>query len=40
MQNIMYMQSKTNFAKSHNIPMTNYGIVLAKINKILDRITY
>ena len=40
MQNKMYMQSKTNFAKSHNIPMTNYGIVLAKINKILDRITY
>jgi len=28
----MYMQSKTNFAISHNIPMTNYGIVLAKIN--------
>lgn len=40
MQNKMYMQSKTNFAKSNNIPMTNYGIVLAKINKILDRITY
>lgn len=40
MQNKMYMQSKTNFAKSHNIPMTNYGIVLAKTNKILDRITY
>lgn len=40
MQNKMYMQSKTNFAKSHNIAMTNYGIVLAKINKILDRITY
>ncbi|UEB32891.1 [FeFe] hydrogenase H-cluster maturation GTPase HydF [Finegoldia magna] len=40
MQNKMYMQSKTNFAKSHNIPMTNYGIILAKINKILDRITY
>lgn len=40
MQNKMYMQSKTNFAKSHNIQMTNYGIVLAKINKILDRITY
>lgn len=40
MQNKMYMQSKTNFAKSYNIPMTNYGIVLAKINKILDRITY
>lgn len=40
MQNKMYMQSKTNFAKSHDIPMTNYGIVLAKFNKILDRITY
>lgn len=40
MQNKMYMQSKTNFAKSHNIAMTNYGIILAKINKILDRITY
>lgn len=40
MQNKMYMQNKTDFAKSHNIPMTNYGIVLAKINKILDRITY
>lgn len=40
MQNKMYMQSKTNFAKSHNIPMTNYGIVLAKMNKILDRVTY
>ena len=40
MQNKMYMQSKTDFAKSHDIPMTNYGIVLAKINKILDRITY
>ena len=40
MQNKMYMQSKTNFAKSHDIPMTNYGIVLAKINKILYRITY
>ena len=40
MQNKMYMQSKTNFAKSHDIPMTNYGIVLAKTNKILDRITY
>ena len=40
MQNKMYMQSKTNFAKSHQIPMTNYGIVLAKMNKILDRVTY
>ncbi|MDU7890274.1 MAG: [FeFe] hydrogenase H-cluster maturation GTPase HydF [Finegoldia magna] len=40
MQNKMYMQSKTDFAKSHHIPMTNYGIVLAKINKILDRVTY
>ncbi|MBS5966139.1 MAG: [FeFe] hydrogenase H-cluster maturation GTPase HydF [Finegoldia magna] len=40
MQNKMYMQHKTDFAKSHNIPMTNYGIVLAKINKILDRVTY
>ncbi|MCA5587581.1 [FeFe] hydrogenase H-cluster maturation GTPase HydF [Finegoldia magna] len=40
MQNKMYMQNKTDFAKSHNIPMTNYGIVLAKINKILDRVTY
>lgn len=40
MQNKMYMQSKTNFAKSHDIPMTNYGIALAKINKILDRVTY
>lgn len=40
MQNKMYMQSKTDFAKSHDKPMTNYGIVLAKINKILDRVTY
>lgn len=40
MQNKMYMQNKTDFAKSHHIPMTNYGIVLAKINKILDRVTY
>lgn len=40
MQNKMYMQSKTDFAKSHHIPMTNYGIVLAKMNKILDRVTY
>ncbi|MDU1010051.1 MAG: [FeFe] hydrogenase H-cluster maturation GTPase HydF [Finegoldia magna] len=40
MQNKMYMQSKTDFAKSHQIPMTNYGIVLAKMNKILDRVTY
>ena len=40
MQNKMYMQNKTDFAKSHNIPMTNYGIVLAKMNKILDRVTY
>lgn len=40
MQNKMYMQSKTDFAKSHDIPMTNYGIVLAKMNKILDRVTY
>ncbi|MDU2131751.1 MAG: [FeFe] hydrogenase H-cluster maturation GTPase HydF [Finegoldia magna] len=40
MQNKMYMQNKTDFAKSHDIPMTNYGIVLAKMNKILDRVTY
>lgn len=40
MQNKMYMQNKTDFAKSHQIPMTNYGIVLAKMNKILDRVTY
>ena len=40
MQNKMYMQNKTDFAKSHHIPMTNYGIVLAKMNKILDRVTY
>ncbi|WP_297810041.1 [FeFe] hydrogenase H-cluster maturation GTPase HydF [uncultured Finegoldia sp.] len=40
MQNKMYMQSKTDFAKEHNIPMTNYGIFLAKVNKILDRVTY
>jgi len=40
MQNKMYMQNKTDFAKSHHIPMTNYGIVRAKMNKILDRVTY
>ncbi|MFZ2538821.1 MAG: [FeFe] hydrogenase H-cluster maturation GTPase HydF, partial [Oscillospiraceae bacterium] len=40
MFNKKYLMSRINAAKSANVPITNYGVLIAKINGILDKITY
>jgi [FeFe] hydrogenase H-cluster maturation GTPase HydF len=40
MFNNKYMLSRIEHAQSHNVSITNYGIVLAKLYNILDKIVY
>lgn len=40
MQSSGSFKNKLSFAKNHNVPMTNYGIIIAKCCNILDRVTY
>ena len=39
MFNRKYVMSRINEAKKQEIPMSNYGIVIAYLNGILDKIT-
>lgn len=38
MFNRQYVLNRVKLCKEHNVPLTNYGITIAKINGILDRI--
>ena len=40
MFNKKFMMSRINYAKQKNIAITNYGIAIAKLNNILDKIFY
>ena len=40
MFNKKYVLSRVEQAKQEGVPMTNYGIAIAYIKKILDHITY
>ena len=40
MFNRKYMMNRIDSARSQNTPITNYGVALAKMNGILDHITY
>ncbi|MEG0693246.1 MAG: [FeFe] hydrogenase H-cluster maturation GTPase HydF [Oscillospiraceae bacterium] len=40
MFNKKYLMSRISAAKNANVPITNYGILIAKLNGILDKITY
>ncbi len=40
MFNKKYLISRIESAKSANVPITNYGVLIAKLNGILDKITY
>lgn len=39
-QNREFMMSRINSSKKYKVPITNYGILIAKINGILDKIVY
>ena len=38
--NRLHIMSRVEQAKKQNVPMTNYGILLAYVNDILDKIVY
>lgn len=40
MFNRKYVLSRLEKAKNQNVPISNYGIVLAKLSGILDKISY
>lgn len=40
MFNKKYLLSRINLAKHQNVPITNYGVLLARLNGILNKITY
>ena len=40
MFNRKYMMSRIQIAKDQGVPMTNYGVVIAYLNGILDKVTY
>ncbi len=39
-QNREFMMSRINSSNKYNVPITNYGIIIAKIKGILDKIVY
>lgn len=40
MFNRNYLLSRMDYAEQAHVPMTNYGVLLAKLNKILDKVDY
>ena len=40
MFNRKYVMSRIDKAKSQNVPMTNYGVAIAHLTGILDKVTF